>query len=183
MLDLSKLEAGKIVLSPEPTLLHPLIKEVVDTSYPLAYKNNNQFTFDTNALPTSTKCVIDPLRLRQILLNLISNACKFTEDGTVSLTARLNEAEQTLHFIVTDDGIGMSSEQQTKLFQPFTQADAKTASRYGGTGLGLYLSRELCILMQGDIHIESVLNEGASFEVILPLVQVTVDQTTSSHSK
>jgi signal transduction histidine kinase len=114
----------------------------------------------------------DPLRMRQIVLNLLSNACKFTEQGKVTLGAARERADGTdwLKITVADTGIGMTPEQTEKLFQEFTQADASTTRKYGGTGLGLAISRRLCRMMGGDIGLTSAPGEGTTFTVRLPLV-------------
>ena len=110
------------------------------------------------------------MRLRQILLNLLSNACKFTKDGEVTL--RRAHGRQTggnwIEFAVTDTGIGMTPEQQGKLFEEFTQADASTARRYGGTGLGLAITRKLARMMGGDVTVASEPGKGSTFTVRLP---------------
>jgi signal transduction histidine kinase len=169
LLDTSKIEAGKLELSPEWVALAPILRDIADAAHPLAEKNNNAFSLEASSLPQGLSFMTDPLRLRQVLLNLVSNACKFTHDGHVSLSAHLDESAETLHLTITDDGIGITPEQQDKLFQPFVQADAGTARRYGGTGLGLYLSRELCQMLRGDITCESAPGKGTSFRVTLPL--------------
>ena len=113
----------------------------------------------------------DPMRLRQILLNLLSNACKFTREGEVSLRVRkLVGGRNWSEFAVGDDGIGMTPEQQSRLFEEFTQADASTAQRYGGTGLGLAISRKLARMMDGDVTVASAPGKGSVFTVLLPWV-------------
>jgi signal transduction histidine kinase len=112
---------------------------------------------------------VDPMRLRQILLNLLSNACKFTKAGEVKLAARkVSNGSRFVEFAVSDTGIGMTAEQQTKLFQDFTQADSLTARRYGGTGLGLAISRKLARMMGGDVTVASEPGKGSVFTVRLP---------------
>jgi signal transduction histidine kinase len=136
VLDLSKIEAGKLDLNPQTVQLAPLIKEVIDTAGQLAEQNKNRLVVDAQEnLGTLT---VDPMRLRQILLNLLSNACKFTKEGEIKLAARkVSNGSSFVEFAVSDTGIGMTSEQQVKLFEEFSQADATTAQRFGGTGLGL----------------------------------------------
>src|SRR5215468_7846768 len=134
VLDLSKIEAGKLELNPQTVQLAPLIDEVVGTARPLAEQNKNRLTVegqdDLGVLN------VDPMRLRQILLNLLSNACKFTKAGEVKLAARkVSNGSNFVEFAVSDTGIGMTAEQQAKMFEEFTQADAATAQRFGGTGL------------------------------------------------
>jgi len=112
---------------------------------------------------------VDPMRLRQILLNLLSNACKFTKAGEVKLKARrLVDGRDWIEVAVSDSGIGMTSEQQAKLFEEFTQADASTAQRFGGTGLGLAITRKLARLMGGDVTVTSEPGKGSVFTVRLP---------------
>jgi signal transduction histidine kinase len=111
----------------------------------------------------------DPMRLRQILLNLLSNACKFTKQGEVKLRARkLADGRGWIELAVADSGIGMTAEQLGKLFQEFTQADASTAQRFGGTGLGLVISRKLARMMGGDVTVTSEPGKGSVFTVRLP---------------
>ncbi len=135
VLDLSKIEAGKLELSPESVSVAPLLDEVVGTARQLAEQNKNRLVVDCeeNLAPLT----VDPMRLRQILLNLLSNACKFTKQGEVRLRVRkVADGRNWVDFAVADTGIGMTAEQQAKLFEEFTQADSSTARRYGGTGLG-----------------------------------------------
>ena len=109
------------------------------------------------------------MRLRQVLLNLLSNACKFTKDGEVKL--RLSKVGNGRHWVelsVSDTGIGMTPEQQAKLFEEFTQADATTAQRFGGTGLGLAIARKLARMMGGDVTVTSEPGKGSAFTVRLP---------------
>ncbi len=109
------------------------------------------------------------MRLRQILLNLLSNACKFTKAGEVKLAARsVSNGSNFVEFAVSDTGIGMTAEQQAKLFEEFSQADATTAQRFGGTGLGLALSRKLARMMGGDVTVTSEPGKGSVFTVRLP---------------
>jgi signal transduction histidine kinase len=116
------------------------------------------------------------MRLRQILLNLLSNACKFTERGTVSLEVRRTDIDggtTWIEFIVADTGIGMTPEQMAKLFQEFSQAEASTARQYGGSGLGLAITRKLCRMMGGDVTVTSQLGKGSVFTIRLPAAAVT----------
>jgi GAF domain-containing protein len=167
VLDLSKIEAGKLDLNPEPVNLPRLIEEVIGTAEPLVEKNGNRLGVERgNDLGPLTA---DPMRLKQILLNLLSNACKFTKDGEVALRVRrVADGREWIEFAVTDSGIGMTAEQQAKLFQEFTQADSLTARRYGGTGLGLALSRKLARMMGGDVTVASEPGKGSIFTVRLP---------------
>jgi len=148
VLDLSKIEAGKLELNPQTVQLASLINDVISTAGQLAGQNKNRLVVDAQEdLGTLT---VDPMRLRQILLNLLSNACKFTKAGEVKLTARkVSNGNSFVEFAVSDTGIGMTAEQQAKLFEEFTQADATTAQRFGGTGLGLAITRKLARMMGG----------------------------------
>jgi signal transduction histidine kinase len=167
VLDLSKIEAGKLELSPESVSLPPLIDEVIGTARQLAEHNNNRLVVETQGgLGTLT---VDPMRLRQILLNLLSNACKFTKQGDVTLRARrVADGRHWVELAVADSGIGMTAEQLAKLFQEFSQADASTAKHYGGTGLGLAITRKLARMMGGDVTVTSELGKGSVFTVRLP---------------
>jgi signal transduction histidine kinase len=168
VLDLSKIEAGKLELNPETVSLAPLIDEVIGTAGQLAQKNGNRLVVD--AQQSLGALVADPMRLRQILLNLLSNACKFTKDGEVRLAARkIANGGNWIELAVVDTGIGMTVEQQAKLFAEFTQADSLTAQRFGGTGLGLAISRKLARMMGGDVTVASEPGKGSTFTVRLPL--------------
>ena len=169
VLDLSKIEAGKLDLNPEMVNVARLVDEVIGTARPMAEQNKNQLSLDCPA--GIAPIVVDALRLRQILLNLLSNACKFTKGGEVSLRVRSVSIESRpwLEFAVADTGIGMTPEQVGKLFEEFTQADQSTARRYGGTGLGLAISRRLCRMMGGDVTVTSKPGKGSLFVVRLPL--------------
>jgi CheY-like chemotaxis protein len=147
--------------------LSRLIDEVIGTAGQLAEKNQNRLVVDgaDNLGPLIT----DPMRLKQILLNLLSNACKFTKEGEVALRVRqVADGRDWIELAVSDTGIGMTAEQQAKLFQDFTQADSLTARRYGGTGLGLALSRKLARMMCGDVTVTSEAGKGSTFTVRLP---------------
>ena len=167
VLDLSKIEAGKLELNPEPINLARLIDEVVGTAGQLAEKNQNRLIVE--AQENVGTLIADSMRLKQILLNLLSNACKFTKEGEVALRVRkVVDGRDWIEFAVADTGIGLTAEQQAKLFQEFTQADSLTARRYGGTGLGLALSRKLARMMGGDVTVTSELGKGSLFTVRLP---------------
>src|SRR6516225_7895637 len=168
ILDLSKIEAGKMDLTLETVAIQPVVEEVLGTARPLAEQNNNAIELDC---PEGIGSVhADNMRLRQILLNLLSNTCKFTKNGTVRLTVGGAEeaGQHWVDFAVSDSGIGMSEEQLGRLFQEFTQADTSTTRQFGGTGLGLAISRRLCRLMGGDIKVTSAPGEGSTFTVRLP---------------
>jgi signal transduction histidine kinase len=172
VLDLSKIEAGKLELNPEPVSLARLIDEVIGTAGQLAEKNNNRLI--VQAQENLGALTADSMRLKQILLNLLSNACKFTKKGEVALRVRkVADGRDWVELAVADNGIGMTAEQQAKLFQDFTQADSLTARRYGGTGLGLAISRKLARMMGGDVTVTSEPGKGSVFTVRLPGSGVT----------
>jgi signal transduction histidine kinase len=168
VLDLSKIEAGKLELNPDTVNLAPLIDEVVGTARHLAEQKKNRLVAQC---PSDLGSVtVDPMRLRQILLNLLSNACKFTNEGEVSLKVKRSalNGHGVVEFAVADTGIGMTVEQMAKLFQEFSQAEATTARDYGGTGLGLAITRKLCQMMGGDVTVTSEVGKGSVFVVSLP---------------
>ena len=167
VLDLSKIEAGKLELHPESVDLVPLIDEVIGTARQLAEQNKNRLVVECQE--SLGPLTVDPMRLRQILLNLLSNACKFTKEGEVALRARkVADGRSWIEFAVSDTGIGMTAEQQQKLFEEFSQADALTARRFGGTGLGLAITRKLARLMGGDVTVASEPGKGSIFTICLP---------------
>ena len=167
ILDLSKIEAGRMELYLEKFDLRNLIEEVVATLHPLVEKNHNQLQLSCSV--NLGVMYADLTKIRQILFNLLSNALKFTEGGTVILSATREPSggSDWVYLQVSDTGIGMSVEQQQGLFQPFMQGDASTTRKYGGTGLGLAISRLFCQMMSGDITIESELGVGSTFIVKL----------------
>jgi signal transduction histidine kinase/CheY-like chemotaxis protein/ligand-binding sensor domain-containing protein len=173
ILDLSKIEAGKTTLYLETFDIATLVREVCITLQPLASKNNNQIVCSCPGEIGAMRA--DVTKVRQTLFNLLSNACKFTENGTITLTVATGEessdpprAGSNIRFVVSDTGIGMNEEQMTKLFQAFSQADASTTRKYGGTGLGLAISRKFCQMMGGDITVKSAPGKGSTFTVQLP---------------
>jgi signal transduction histidine kinase len=167
VLDLSKIEAGKLELNPQTVQLAPLINDVISTAGQLAEQNKNRLVVD--AQENLGALTVDPMRLRQILLNLLSNACKFTKEGEVRLRARrVVNGGNWIECAVADTGIGMTAEQQAKLFEEFTQADASTAQNFGGTGLGLAITRKLARMMGGDVTVASEPGKGSVFRVRLP---------------
>jgi signal transduction histidine kinase len=167
VLDLSKIEAGKLELNPEPVDLARLIDEVIGTAGQLAEKNKNRLIVEAQENLGTLNA--DSMRLKQILLNLLSNAFKFTKEGEVALRMRkVADGRDWVELAVADTGIGLTAEQQAKLFQEFTQADSLTARRYGGTGLGLALSRKLARMMGGDVTVQSEPGKGSVFTVRLP---------------
>jgi signal transduction histidine kinase len=169
ILDLSKIEAGKMSLSIETFDIRTMIDELLDTAAPLVQKNNNRLNIDCDeALGTMDS---DLTKTRQILLNLLSNAGKFTRDGAIALDVRHTTVagRPCVEFAVTDTGVGMTLAQTEKIFEPFTQADVTTTRKYGGTGLGLALVSRFCQLMGGSVAVQSAPGEGARFVVRLPI--------------
>src|ERR1700738_3199437 len=169
ILDLSKIEAGRMELQLEDFALAPLIDNVVKTIEPLAAKNANQVAVSCDAAIGTLHA--DQMRLRQALLNLMSNANKFTDRGTITVEARQAQenGRDWVAIGVADTGIGMTPEQMGKLFQEFSQAHASTTRKYGGTGLGLAISKRFCQMMGGDITVESEPGKGSVFTVRLPM--------------
>lgn len=166
-------------LVPERVLVNDLVDEVVTLIRPLVEQNHNRLEIERPV--QAIQLWADPTKLRQILFNLLSNACKFTQNGTITLHVRtkqttqtnpnstlVSESEATVLFDVIDTGIGMTPEQRANLFQAFVQADATTSRKYGGTGLGLVITRRLCQLMGGDVTVISEFGKGSSFTVSLP---------------
>jgi GAF domain-containing protein/DNA-binding response OmpR family regulator len=182
ILDLSKIEAGRMELHLESFPLAPLIEDVVKTIEPMAEKNGNRVVVDCAAELGSLHA--DQIRFRQALLNLTSNASKFTENGTITIRGQRQQIADTewITVAVSDTGIGMNPEQMTKLFKDFSQADASTTRKYGGTGLGLAISRHFCRLMGGDISVESMPGEGSTFTIRLPRVVRTAQPAASEAS-
>src|SRR6516164_2075834 len=167
VLDLSKIEAGKLELSPETVNVAPLLEDIIGTARQLAEHNKNRLVVESPENLGSL--TVDPMRLRQILLNLLSNACKFTKQGEVRLRVkRVVDGRDWIEIAVADTGIGMTPEQQAKLFEEFTQADSSTARQYGGTGLGLAITRKLARMMGGDVTVTSEPGKGSVFTVRLP---------------
>src|SRR5262249_36583299 len=154
VLDLSKIEAGKLELNPQTMQLGPLINEVIGTPGQLAEQNKNRPVVDA---PENLRALtLDPPRLRQSLPHHLTNACKVTKEGEVALRARrVANGGRWVELAVADSGIGMTTEQQAKLFEEFSQADAATAQRFGGTGLGLAITRKLARMMGGDVTVTS----------------------------
>ncbi len=200
ILDLSKIEAGKTELFLESFDIAQLIEEVAYTLKPPITQNHNQLIV---CCPETIGCInADLTKVRQVLFNLLSNAAKFTENGTITLTIekksevlsselstdRLNHftphsspltPHSSLLFRVSDTGIGMTPQQSATLFDPFTQADTSTTRKYGGTGLGLAISRHFVRMMGGDISVESALDQGSTFTVSLPVASERVSDRES----
>jgi CheY-like chemotaxis protein len=174
ILDISKLEAGRIELCPETFEADWLVDGLVTTVQPLVAKNSNALEVERvgPADPAGSLGTMhtDPTRLRQCLLNLLSNACKFTEKGRITLSARREErdGQDWLTFAVRDTGIGMTPQEQAKLFQAFVQVDISKTRKYGGTGLGLAISRRLIEMMGGTIDVKSEHGQGSTFTLSLP---------------
>jgi signal transduction histidine kinase len=170
ILDLSKIEAGRMELNLASSSLAPIIDEVVKTIEPLAAKNGNQVAVHCDAEIGTVRA--DQMRLRQALLNIMSNANKFTDCGTITINAgqRQQNGHDWITLAVTDTGIGMTTEQMDNLFQEFSQASSSTASKYGGTGLGLVISRRFCQMMGGDITVESEPGRGSTFTIRVPRI-------------
>jgi signal transduction histidine kinase len=168
ILDLSKIDAGKMEVHLESVDPAPLIEDIAATIRPLAEKNGNRVEVD-RAIDLGPVHA-DSQRLRQALLNLASNAAKFTNNGTIRIAGRRaseNGRDWTV-LSVSDTGIGMTAQQVSRLFQDFVQADTSTTRKYGGTGLGLAISRRLCRMMGGDITVESAPGRGSTFTIRLP---------------
>lgn len=174
ILDLSKIEAGKMTLYPETFEVVSLINNLVMTIKPTIEKNGSSLEIDYDG--EFSTMYADQTRVRQILLNLLSNAAKFTKNGKVTLKIIRqkdvigNMTGEVIVFVVKDTGIGMSEAQLQQLFKPFTQGDASTTKKYGGTGLGLAITRHFCQMMGGDIHVRSELGVGSTFTVQLPVI-------------
>jgi signal transduction histidine kinase len=175
ILDLSKIEAGKLELFLETFDLPPLIEDVVTTIQPLAQKNSN--SLEARCADDFGVMHTDRTKVRQILLNLLDNAAKFTKQGTITLVVTREPSlippsekgeEEWFQFRITDTGIGMTAEQIQNLFQPFTQGDVSITHKYGGTGLGLVISQWFCQAMGGEISVESEVGKGSTFTVRLP---------------
>jgi len=172
VLDLSKIEAGKMELYLETFDVPGLVQDIAAVIQPLAAKNANRLEVDCAAEVGAMRA--DLTKVRQALFNLLSNACKFTDHGTISLSVNRDsqDGRESMVFRVRDTGIGMTAEQIARLFEAFSQADAATTRKYGGTGLGLALSRRLCRMMGGDVTVESEAGQGSTFTIRLP-AQVT----------
>lgn len=168
VLDLSKIEAGKMEVHLENFEVNSMIEDVVSTIAPMVAKNNNRLEIHLGEALGDIRA--DLTKLRQALFNLLSNASKFTSDGIITLAVEreIRNGVDWFHFGVSDTGIGITPEQMNKLFQAFSQADSSTSKKYGGTGLGLVLSRRFCQMMGGDITVESSAGVGSTFTIHLP---------------
>ena len=170
ILDLTKIEAGKMEAFPENFNVTKLIKEITSTIQPLLDQNQNKLQVSVSEI--TSEVFNDYTKLRQTIFNLLSNACKFTTNGFIELTVSEIEMENKawIEIIVKDTGIGMSDHHMDKLFDPFTQADASTTRDYGGTGLGLHICKEFCEMMDGYITVQSVEFAGSTFTVQIPAI-------------
>jgi two-component system sensor histidine kinase/response regulator len=182
ILDLSKIEAGKMELHLETIEVRPMVEELLATVGAVVRNNNNKLTvtYDQHV----GEMHVDVTKTRQILFNLLSNAAKFTTGGNVSVYAGRKTAggADFIEFVVTDDGIGLTEEQQRRLFRPFAQGDTSISRKYGGTGLGLALVWRFCQLMGGDVSVRSVPQKGATFTVRLPAIVVAPADRASASS-
>ena len=177
ILDLSKIEAGKVELYPETLDIPSLLHDVVVTAQPLVEKNGN--TLEVHCADDISAIRADQAKVQQVLFNLLDNAAKFTKGGTITLTVD-REGEEWVSFSVADTGIGLTSEQMQDLFNAFSQADASTSREYGGTGLGLAISQRFCQLMGGEIRVESEFGKGSTFTVRLPVEIAALENSFSS---
>ena len=170
ILDLSKIEADKMTLENVPTDLPRLLSDVVSLVRPKAVEKALSFSFEVSG-PIPRQIQTDPLRLRQVLLNLLGNAVKFTSKGEVRLRVACENdgPDGQLLFDVHDTGIGISAEQMSRLFQPFSQADDSTTRRFGGSGLGLTISKRLALLLGGEVTAQSAPGQGSTFTVSIPV--------------
>ncbi len=170
ILDLTKIEAGKIELFPETFAIKNLVDEVAYTIKPLVEKNHNHLNIELAPDLKIKKMRADVTRTRQCLFNLLSNAAKFTKKGEITLRVQSYQRNQKtwIQFTVKDTGIGITEAQQQKLFTEFSQADASMTRRFGGTGLGLVISQKFCQMMKGYIEVASQPNEGSTFSIHLP---------------
>ena len=178
ILDLSKIETGRMTLHAERFDARESLEQIAESIRPLLTPNNNTLEIETDDhLP---EFVTDATKFRQVFVNLLSNACKFNSGGVIKLRAEtLPDEPQRVMFSVSDDGIGMTEEQQKNIFEAFVQADSTISRDYGGTGLGLAICKEYCELMGGEISVESELDVGTSFRVSLP---VRIDDRGSDHA-
>ncbi len=167
ILDLSKIETGKMLVTKEWFQPAALVFQVCDSLSPLLSQNSNQLALDIDS--DMPELYSDPGKVQQIVTNLFSNACKFTQEGTITVSARMHDDE--LMISVADTGIGMTEEQQHRVFDAFIQAESTTSTEYGGTGLGLAIVKQFCEMLGGDIQLASAPGEGSTFTVALPAAQ------------
>ena len=165
VLDLSKIEAGRMEVNLKSVYLNDLLNSIKEATAPLFPRNNNEFHLDNNT--DNSLLRIDNEKLLQVLINLVSNACKFTKSGTVTL--RVSQKERLIQFDVIDTGIGIPKQQLENIFEQFQQVDGGENRKFGGTGLGLAISKQFCELMGAEIKVESIEGQGSCFSVSLPL--------------
>jgi signal transduction histidine kinase len=182
ILDLSKIEAGKLELELKKVDLAAVVREVEALLPPLLAPRGNTFVKEIPDDPGTAHS--DAMRIQQCLVNLLGNACKFTENGTITLALHRQQAQgkEWLIFRVKDTGIGMTAEQMRRLFEVFSQADASTTRKYGGTGLGLVITRRLCQMMGGEVMAQSEPGKGSTFTIILPAVVERTHQSSEAQS-
>ncbi len=182
ILDLSKIEAGKMEFYNQNCDLEALVKEVVDTVQPIVDKNSNKL--DVQLENKLGSIAIDITRLRQVLFNLLSNASKFTENGTISFNVSRKTVREMdwVNLNIKDSGIGMGPDQIAGLFENFSQVHPQNILKYGGTGLGLAISKRICEMMGGDIFVESTLGEGSTFSIHLPVKTIAIEESQTLHS-
>ena len=171
LLDLSKIESGKMELYIEPVQIEQVVNDISLITAPLANNNNNQFSYHVDSQLDIV--LIDEIKIRQSLLNLLSNAFKFTKNGSVSLDVRMDNIgdEETIRFIVSDTGIGMTEDQLGKIFNEFSQAENNITKGYGGTGLGLAITKGFAQMMGGDVYVESEYGKGTTFTLFIPCIK------------
>ena len=172
ILDLSKIEAGKMEMHIEEFDFDKHLTQIEATAKPLVEKNGNEFIIEKP--DDLEKLTNDQTKLRQVLFNMISNAAKFTKKGTVTLS--ITNYGETVRFAVTDTGIGMNAEQLGKVFEEFTQAESSTSKEYGGTGLGLPISKKMTEMMGGVMEVESEEGRGTTFSITIPIVVEEVEE-------
>ena len=169
ILDLTKIEAGKIEMEYQRVNINTLTHEIITTINPLVNKNQNILIVDGSK--DFGELCIEQTKVKQILLNLLSNACKFTKNGTItfSVSTEIENNDLWLSFSISDTGIGIAEEKLEQLFMPFVQADLSTTRLYGGTGLGLTISKHFVNMMNGIIEVKSQFSKGTTFIVKLPI--------------
>ena len=179
ILDISKIEAGKLEMFVSEFEVNSVINILRSVAVPLAEKQNNQLNFEIASDLGVMKS--DETRLRQCLLNLLSNACKFTESGDVKLTAEVDSinGDEFIVFSISDTGIGMNQVQLEKVFNEFTQAEDDTTAKFGGTGLGLSITKQLVEMMNGSISASSSPGEGSTFRIEVPRIAASRDHVSS----
>lgn len=178
ILDLSKIEAGKIKLHISKVPIIPLIVNIVESINLMVNKNNNTINVINDDILNDLIIQTDETRIKQIIYNLISNACKFTENGIITLHSLIKDigGKKRLCFIVKDTGIGIAADQIKSLFDPFVQVPSNASKKFGGTGLGLSISQQFCRMLGGDITVESQLGKGSTFTMWLPIDIESVNQ-------